>query len=85
MHLPGGINGYIIFGTDHPDGLNVVGMIVRYQYMSDAVQPDIIVVKMFLQSANTYTDIYQQCVIGSLQVVTVSDASTAYRYKTKHF
>jgi hypothetical protein len=81
MDSLGCIDRNVVFGTDDPHRLDMVSMVMSDEDMVYTIQAETVVVEMFLYISYANTCVYQYRVVGSLQEVTVTAASTAYGQK----
>jgi hypothetical protein len=77
MNLLGCIDRNVILSTNHPHRLDMVSMVVSDEDMVHTIQAETVVVEVFLYISYADTSVYQYRVVGSLQEVTVTAATTA--------
>jgi hypothetical protein len=85
MHALRGIDWHPIVTTERANRLDVVGVVVGYKQISHRLERDAIVLAIFLQDAYAYTYIYHQSVSGSSEIIAITAATAAKRYKSQHF
>jgi hypothetical protein len=79
-----GIDRNLIFITESPHRLDMIGMIVGNQQVLYGLQLNAIVLAVLLQGAYANAYIYHQSVCGSTKVIAITAAATSKRYKSQH-
>ena len=70
--------------TERADRLHVIGMVVRNQQRLHRTERYAVVLTVFLQCPEPYSDVYDECVCRGRQIVAITTAAATKRYKFQH-
>ena len=84
VYETGRIDRHLVVMTEGAHRLDMVSVIVGDQQMIDLVQVHTIVLTVLLQGTYTYADIYDECVCGGAEIVTITTAPASKRNKLQH-
>lgn len=81
MHPFGGVDGDADLLAQIPDGLDMVGMVMRDQYGYDLIEIYTMILQYLLYGADTDAGIYQYAEFGCPQIVTIATTSAGQTQK----